>query len=223
MKLFQNIYEFNYPWEEVTAANWKKYPNEVSTHVIATDVLRRELDASGKRLISERLITVKQSVPQWIMMLIGSTNISYVREVSVVDLETKTLNLRSCNLTYSNLLKVFENVTYSPHPEDPQNKTLFKQEAQITAYAPFTRVCNQLEDWSVQRYHENAEKGKRGFETVLLTLNKGWGQSEKYMDDIGNTIVEKVNETVDDLLGVDCSSSIMNKYSTTIRLAFQKE
>ena len=57
MKLFQNSYDFNYPWDQVTAANWKKYPNEISTHVIAVDVLRRELKDQGKVLVTERLIT----------------------------------------------------------------------------------------------------------------------------------------------------------------------
>ena len=84
MRLFHNQHVFDYSWDYITAANWKKYPNEVSTHVVAVDVLRRELDISGKVLTSERLITCKQSVPQWVMMLVGGSNISYVREVSVV-------------------------------------------------------------------------------------------------------------------------------------------
>lgn len=195
MKLFQSEHVFDYSWDYVTAANWKKYPNKVSTHVVAVDVLRRELDESGKILTSERLITCKQSVPQWIMMLVGGTNISYVREISVVDMNEKTLTLRSCNLTYSKLLKVYETVRYEPHPDDPINRTLFSQEAQITAYAAFNKICNKLEDWSVQRFHENAEKGKRGFDSVLQVLDERWKQTDK----IVGSLVDKVDETVDDI------------------------
>lgn len=195
MRLFHNQHVFDYSWDYITAANWKKYPNEVSTHVVAVDVLRRELDISGKVLTSERLITCKQSVPQWVMMLVGGSNISYVREVSVVDLNEKSLILRSCNLTGSSLLKVYETVKYMPHPDDPQNRTLFKQEAQITAYATFTKVCNKIEEWSVNRFHENAEKGKRGFDSVLKVLDESWKQTDKIMDGLA----EKVDETVVDI------------------------
>ncbi|KAL2707089.1 Protein MSF1 [Kluyveromyces marxianus] len=193
--LFENQHVFDYSWEYITAANWKKYPNEVSTHVIAVDVLRRELDSSGKILTSERLITCKQSVPKWVMMLVGGSNVSYIREVSVVNLDKKSLTLRSCNLTGSNLLKVYETVSYVPHPEDPQRRTLFKQEAQITAYATFTKLCNKIEEWSVNRFHENAEKGKKGFDSVLQLLDESWKQTDRIMDDL----VEKVDETVVDI------------------------
>lgn len=195
MRLFENQHVFDYSWEYITAANWKKYPNEVSTHVIAVDVLRRELDSSGKILTSERLITCKQSVPKWVMMLVGGSNVSYIREVSVVNLDKKSLTLRSCNLTGSNLLKVYETVSYVPHPEGPQRRTLFKQEAQITAYATFTKLCNKIEEWSVNRFHENAEKGKKGFDSVLQLLDESWKQTDRIMDDL----VEKVDETVVDI------------------------
>ena len=196
MKLFQNSYDFNYPWDQVTAANWKKYPNEISTHVIAVDVLRRELKDQGKVLVTERLITVKQGVPKWIMMMLGGTNMSHVREVSVVDLNKKSLTMRSCNLTMCNLLKVYETVTYSPHPDDSANKTLFQQEAQITAYGSIRKLCNKMEDWSVQRFCENAKKGIMGFDAVLQVFSENW---EKHVDDLSNQLVSKVNETMEDV------------------------
>lgn len=199
MKLFQNSCDFEYPWEQVTAANWKKYPNEVSTHVVAVDVLKRELVDDGKKLVSERLITIKQGVPRWIMMMVGGSNVSYVREISTVDMKAKTLTLRSCNITYSNILKVYETVRYSPHPEDPENRTLFEQEAQITAYAAISRICNKMEDWSVQRFHDNAMKGKQGFDSVLEVFNQHWRQREQYVDELGSSIVNTVNDTVEDL------------------------
>lgn len=190
MKLFQNSYDFDYPWEQVTAANWQKYPNEVSTHVIGVDVLRRELKDNGNVLVSERLLTVQQKVPRWIMMVLGASNLSYVREVSTVDLKKKSLKLRSCNLTYVNLLRVYELVDYMPHPNDPYNKTSFSQQAQITACGKFGRLVNTMEDWSIQRFCDNAKKGKVGFDSVLKMFSKHWDN---------NSIVIKVNETVDDL------------------------
>ncbi|QLG73921.1 hypothetical protein HG535_0F04330 [Zygotorulaspora mrakii] len=231
MRLFKNSYSFEYPWDQVTAANWKKYPNEVSTHVIAVDVLKRELIDNGQKLVSERLITVKQGVPKWIMMAMGGTNVSYVREVSVVDLANRSLTLRSCNMSYSNILKVYETVKYNPHPEDPVNKTLFEQEAQITAYGAFTKICNKMEEWSVQRFHDNALKGKKGFDSVLEVFDKHWVQREKYVDDLGNSIVGKVADTVEDIKTTAeemlketemKSNSILTRHYDSIKNAFKR-
>lgn len=170
MKIFSSQHTFDYSWEQVSTANWKKYPNEVSTHVVAVDVLRREVDPVTGVLRTERLITCKQAIPKWILAMVGGTNVSYVREVSEVDPKAKTLTLRSVNLTMNNLLSVFETVVYKPDPVNPLSSTLFQQEAQITAYASFKRICNKIEDWSVERFNQNAQLGKAGFDSVLQKI-----------------------------------------------------
>ncbi|SCU89493.1 LAME_0E03862g1_1 [Lachancea meyersii CBS 8951] len=224
MRLFQNTQEFNYPWDQVTAANWRKYPNEVSTHVVAVDVLRRELDVSGTRLTSERLITCKQSIPKWLSTLIGSSNKSFVREVSVVDLNTKTLTLKSCNLTCAHLLKVYETVQYMPHHSD-LNKTCFRQEAQITAYATISTLCNRIEEWSVKRFGENASKGRQGFDSVLQMLSTNWEQRDKLVDELSTKVAGTVDEiiiTTDNLIKETelKSTSLISRYSKQIQRAF---
>lgn len=194
MKLFENTCEFHYPWDQVTAANWRKYPNEVSTHVVAVDVLRRELDATNTVLTTERLITCKQSIPSWLQYFVGGKNVSYVREVSVVDLNAQSLTLRSVNLTMCHLLKVSETVTYMPDVDD-KFKTRFKQEAQITAYGAFQKVCNRIEDWSLDRFHQNAAKGRMGFEGVLEMLNDQWNEFKEI--DIVEKVVKQVDTSLD--------------------------
>lgn len=46
MKVFSATSDFNYSWEEVSTANWRKYCpwNEKSTHVLAVDTLSRSVD-----------------------------------------------------------------------------------------------------------------------------------------------------------------------------------
>ena len=78
------------------------------------------------------------------------------------------------NLTLSNLLSVQETVVYAPDPENPHTKTLFKQDAQITAYGAFSRICNAIEDFSVERFGQNAKKGREGFEAVLHMSQKAF-------------------------------------------------
>ena len=46
MKVFESNCIFNYSWEDVSLANWRKYCawNTKSTHVIAVDTLSRSVD-----------------------------------------------------------------------------------------------------------------------------------------------------------------------------------
>ncbi|KAG7663659.1 UPS2 [[Candida] subhashii] len=190
MKLFESDHYFNYPWEQVTAANWQKYPNELSTHVISVDILSRSIDPKTQVLRSERLIGCKQSIPSWLQFIVGGASVSYVREVSEVDLVNKTLVMKSSNLTMNHLLLVNETVVYKPDPELPTQGTLFKQSAEITAFASISRLCDKIEDWSVERFGQNAKIGKQAFEGVLQVLNEKWQENGVF--ETKNNVVSEV-------------------------------
>lgn len=188
MKVFESSCVFEYPWANVSIANWRKYGawNTQSTHVVAVDTLNQSVDPSTGILRTERLITCKQNAPRWLMKIIGGTEESYVREVSEVDPQQQTVTLRSMNLTGSNIISVQETVVYSPDPSSPETRTRFQQDAQITAYGAFSRICGAIEDWSVERFGQNARKGRVGFEAVLEMSSKafrdmkdGGGRSEE--------------------------------------------
>ncbi|GMM35236.1 Ups2 protein [Saccharomycopsis crataegensis] len=174
MKIFESHHLFNYPWEQVSAANWKKYPNEMSTQVVGVDILRREVDPVSKILRTERLITCEQSIPNWLSFIVGGLKRSYVREVSEVDPINKSVVMRSMNLTMNSLLQVYEVVTYTPDPSAPTARTKFTQEAQITAYASIKKLCNKVEEWGIDRFDFNAKRGKIGFESVLKNVSENW-------------------------------------------------
>lgn len=168
MKVFSNTVTYNYSWEEVSSANWQKYGpwNNKSEHVIAVDTLSRTVDPSTGILRTERLITCKQSAPDWMKTIMGNTNDkSFVYEASYVDPVHKTLTMVSQNLTWSNLVSVQEEVCYKPLGE---HQTQFVQSARITALCGgWQRIKNSIEDTLVHRFRENAIKGKEGFERVL--------------------------------------------------------
>jgi len=175
MKVFESNYIFDYSWEDVSRANWRKYCawNTKSTHVIAVDTVSRSVHQETGILITERLITCKQSAPKWLKAILGSEE-SYVREISYVDPVGKTVTMKSMNLTFNNLLNVQETVQYVPDPENPNIKTIFKQDAQITAYGAFSKICNSIEEFSVERFKQNAKKGREGFEAVLNMSQKAF-------------------------------------------------
>lgn len=131
------------------------------------------------QLRTERLITCKQSAPRWLMKFVGGTEESFVREISEVDLSRRTVTLRSMNLTGSNFVSVQETVIYSPDPTAPELRTLFRQDARITAYGAFSRLCGAIEDWSVERFGQNAIKGRLGFEAVLEMSAKAFREMKE--------------------------------------------
>ncbi|KAI1000688.1 hypothetical protein K3495_g7508 [Podosphaera aphanis] len=167
MKVFSNDVTFQYSWEEVSTANWMKYSpwNDKSTHVIAVDTLSRTVDPNTGILRTERLITCKQSAPKWLNSLMGGNDTSHVFETSYVDPARKKVTMTSSNLTFSNIISVRETVVYQPLSS---TQTKFQQEAKITAVCGgWQKIKNAVEEATVDRFSENARKGREGFEKVL--------------------------------------------------------
>ncbi|PGH30659.1 hypothetical protein GX50_06568 [[Emmonsia] crescens] len=182
MKVFASTCTFDYSWEEVSTANWRKYCpwNDKSTHVVAVDILSRTLHPETGILRTERLITCNQSAPQWLLTLFGGSATSHVYEVSYVDPASKRVTMCSTNLTWSNVLKVRETVTYQPSRGAPSTKTEFKQDAQITAMCSgWQKVKNKVEEASIERFSQNAKKGREGFEAVLEMSRRVFGEQRE--------------------------------------------
>lgn len=183
MKVFSSTCTFDYTWEEVSTANWRKYCpwNDKSTHVMAVDTLSRTLDPETNILRTERLITCKQTAPTWVRQLLGGSDTSHVHEISYVDPVEKKVTMISTNLTWSNILSVRETVTYSPIREDSgQEKTSFGQEAKITALCGgWQKIKTKIEEASVERFGENAIKGREGFEAVLAMSRRVFGEERE--------------------------------------------
>lgn len=179
MKVFSNVCHFDYSWEEVSTANWRKYCpwNDKSTHVIAVDTLSRTVDPDTGILRTERLITCKQSAPKWLLAMMGGNETSHVLETSYVDPETKTVTMCSTNLTFSNLIAVQETVIYRPASDF---KTQFQQEAKITAVCGgWQKIKNAVEEATVTQFQKNAIKGREGFEAVLEMSRRAFSEERE--------------------------------------------
>lgn len=170
MKIFQCQTDFDYSWEEVSTSNWQKYGpwNEKTPHVIAVDTLSRTVDPETGILRTERLITCKQSTPKWINSILGGQDTSLVYETSYVNPKAKKVTLCSMNMTWSDLLNVRETCIYQPSSSAPDSKTSFQQRAEITALCGgWQKIKNSIEQFTVERFQQNAARGREGFEMVL--------------------------------------------------------
>ena len=182
MKVYSAVNTFDYSWDEVSTANWRKYCpwNDKSTHVVGVDTLSRTVDPSTGILRTERLITCDQACPQWVASLFGGASTSHVYEVSYVDPRSKKVTMCSTNLTWSNVLNVRETVIYQPSKHDLAKKTEFVQDAKITALCGgWQKIKNKVEQASVERFAQNAAKGREGFEMVLEMSRRVFGEERE--------------------------------------------
>ncbi|KAL8695308.1 MAG: hypothetical protein Q9218_000207 [Villophora microphyllina] len=185
MRVFSSKYTFDYSWEEVSTANWRKYCpwNDKSTHVIAVDTLSREVDPATGILRTERLITCTQSAPAWVVALLGGSNTSHVYETSYVSPAEKRVSMCSTNLTWANILRVRETVIYQPDlsaSSPGHERTEFVQDARITALCGgWQKIRTKIEEASIERFGENARRGREGFEAVLEMSRRVFGEEKK--------------------------------------------
>ena len=180
MLFFSSSYTFNYDWAEVSTANWRKYCpwNTSSSHVIAVDTLSRRIDPLTGILITERLITCKQSAPALMKVILGGQDTTHSYEKSYVDPSKKQVTMYSNNITWNNLISVRETVNYQPDTSASKpghERTKFSQEARITALCGgWQRARTKIEEITLERFLENARKGREGFEAVLEMSRRGF-------------------------------------------------
>lgn len=187
MRVFSSAYTFDYSWNEVSTAHWRKYCpwNTVSSHVIAVDTLSRSTDPNTGILRTERLITCRQAAPIFVTALLGGQCTTYSYEKSYVDPRKKEVHLISTNLTWSNLISVRESVSYeidNKASEPRFERTKFTQEARITALCGgWQRMKIKIEEASIDRFRENATRGREGFEAVLRMSRRAFGENSESM------------------------------------------
>lgn len=182
MKIFSSSYTFDYSWEEVSTNNWRKYCpwNDKAPHVLAVDTISRQVDQQTGILRTERLITCQQCAPRWILNILGGDTTSHVYEVSYVDPASKKVTMCSTNLTWSNLLECRETVVYQPSTTNPNDKTEFQQQAKIVALCGgWQKIRTKIEEASIERFRENAARGREGFEMVLEMSRRVFGEERQ--------------------------------------------
>lgn len=171
----------------------------MAPHVTNVDYLSRKIDPVTGNLHTERLLSCKQNVPEFLLKLIGSggQGTSIVYERSVVDLKNRRLVLKSTNLTYSHLMVVEETCIYEPsfaEVKDNENIsrfdwTKFTQSASIRSFSAWNYIRESMEDFSINRFQANASKGRAALENVLHGL----------IDDTKSLLEEKFGEFSDEV------------------------
>ena len=81
------------------------------------------------------------------------------------------------------MISVRETVVYEPDvgkSEPGYERTRFEQEARITALCGgWKKVKAKIEEASVERFRENAKRGREGFEAVLEMSRRVFGEERE--------------------------------------------
>lgn len=167
MKFTENEYLFAHPFGTMTSANWRKYPNEYSSHVLSVDIIDRSVHPQTGVLRTERLLSIKQSAPALLRRLLPLPEVTYFREVSFLDPKQRTYKAVSNNLSMRNIVDVEETCELRADPAHPEGSTEFKQRAEISVMGALSYVANMVEEAAVASFKANSGKGRKGLETVI--------------------------------------------------------
>lgn len=139
--------------------------------------------ADSLQLRTERLITCTQTAPAWVLALLGGSTTSHVYETSYVSPSAKSVTMCSTNLTWNNVLSVRETVVYKP---DTTSSKSGPERTQLNQYAEITALCggikkvkSKIEEASVERFEQNAQRGREGFEAVLEMSRRVFGEERE--------------------------------------------
>jgi len=155
VKLFSANHTFYHPFDRVTSAFWRKYPNEAAPHVKHVDVVDRRVDDQG-RLITSRIVSCESALPSWLRVAGMPQNV-FVVESSVVDPAKQIMVVQSCNLSGSTFMTMEETCTYRQCPDNPTSATQYEQTARITAFMPF--VASRFENYSLSNLQRKSSEG----------------------------------------------------------------
>lgn len=85
----------------------------------------------------------------------------------------------SQNLTWSELISVQETVRYTPTQHNAR-ATNFEQTAKIIALCGgWQKIKNKIEEATVERFGQNAAKGREGFERVLAMSREVFAEQKR--------------------------------------------
>ncbi|PAN13065.1 hypothetical protein PAHAL_2G311800 [Panicum hallii] len=180
---------YRHPWHRVTAAAWRKFTDPAAraasgalAHILDVHTLSRDVDRRSGRLRAVRAIAGRTPpLPLLLRGLLapapsagaGGDVVVLCVERTDVDAPARDMRVASRNATLRGLVDVEERCSYAPHPERPDEWTLFRQETTIRC-APLAavaaRVAELVERRCAERFTRNADRGREVVERICADL-----------------------------------------------------
>lgn len=175
VKAYAQEYIYRHPWERVTSASWRKFsePENKRTlsHILEVDTLNRKLDPQSGKLYTTRAITVHAPGPWFIRKIIGQ-DICHCVESTVVDAQSRSMQLSTRNISLQKFIEVVEKIRYDPHPDNPDRWTICRQETsiQIKPLSALASMAEKVEQRCAEKFVQNSAKGREVMERICKYL-----------------------------------------------------
>lgn len=167
-----------HPWHRVTAAAWRKFTDPAAraaplSHILDVQTLSRHVDPRAGRLHAVRAIAGRPPPLPFLLRRLAATagvgDVVLCVERTSVDGPARAMRVVSRNATFRRLVDVEERCSYAPHPERPDEWTLFTQETSIRC-APLAAVsgtvAGMVERRCAESFAQNAAKEQEVVEWI---------------------------------------------------------
>jgi len=183
---------FKHGWNEISFANWRKYPNPARPDIVSVDLLRRDFDPNTGILSTTRLVIMKPSIPAWLAKMTGSDHWYFVEEATI-DPRNNKMELSAKNISFSQVIEMHEKCTYTPHAENKE-WTQFHQSARVTAFT--FGISKMVEEFCVHTFTQNASKGRDLMEQAITMIKKETEEKLNAMEEFGTRLKVETEERV---------------------------
>ncbi|OIT22549.1 PREDICTED: PRELI domain containing protein 3A-like isoform X4 [Nicotiana attenuata] len=175
VRAYSQEHIYKHPWERVTSASWRKFADPENkralSHILEVDTLNHKVDSSSGKLYTTRAITIHAPGPWFIRKIIGQ-DICHCVESTVVDAQSRSMQLSTRNISLENFIEVEEKIRYNPHPENPKLWTVCKQETsiKIKPLSALASMAEKIEQKCVEKFQANSAKGREVMERMCKYL-----------------------------------------------------
>ncbi|KAJ8751156.1 hypothetical protein K2173_016337 [Erythroxylum novogranatense] len=175
VKAYAQEHVYKHPWERVTSASWRKYTDPQNkctlSHILEVDTLNKKLDSESGKLYTTRAITLHAPGPWFIRKIVGQ-DICHCVESTVVDAQTRSMQLTTCNISLQKFIEVEEKIHYEPHPGNPSCWTLCRQETsiRIKPLSKLASMAEKIEHRCAEKFMQNSVKGREVMERICKYL-----------------------------------------------------
>lgn len=175
VKAYRQEYTYKHPWERVTSASWRKFADPENkrtlSHILEVDTLNHKLDPDSGKLHTTRAITIHAPGPWFIRKIVGQ-DICHCVESTVVDGQSRSMQLTTRNISLQKFIEVEEKIRYDPHPDNPDKWTICRQQTsiQIKPLSALASMAEKVEQRCAEKFVQNSAKGREVMERICKYL-----------------------------------------------------
>ncbi|XP_072995899.1 uncharacterized protein [Typha latifolia] len=174
VRAYTQEHVYRHPWDRVTTAAWRKFTDPetatVLSHIVDVHTLSRRLEPSTGLLQTTRSITVRSPpLPFLLRRILGQDAVvCHCVESSNVDASRRHMDIVAVNASLRGIIEVEERSSYRPHPERPEEWTVFRQETSIRCkpLSALAAVAEKVEQRCAERFLQNSAKGREVVERI---------------------------------------------------------